>query len=81
MRFKVGDKVSWAGVSGIVIDDYKFKHPEAASLLVMFDAPATEQGIPNAKQKATFLYDGRFHHWHKEPSLRAVPSDNPVNNC
>lgn len=37
MPFKVGDRVSWGGATGTVGYDYKFKSPDAASLLVEFD--------------------------------------------
>jgi hypothetical protein len=42
MEFKVGDRVKWCGVSGVVIKDYKFKYKNAGSLLVEFDARSTQ---------------------------------------
>lgn len=71
MKFKVGDEVEWCGIKGKVVKDHKFKHPEAASLEVEFEAIVqifTHGSL--RRQTQTFLYDGRLHPWHREPSLK-----------
>lgn len=70
LRFKVGDLVSWAGANGAVVYDHKYKHPNAASLVVEFEHLVTSPGSAPRPIPVAFHYDGRLHFWHKEPSLR-----------
>ena len=72
-KFQVGDRVSWCGVPGKIVKDYKFKFEEAASLEVEFDIQTSISGgrVPHT---ANFLYDGRLLPWHSEPSLKLLES-------
>jgi hypothetical protein len=69
-RFKVGDLVWWCGVPGRVTHDHKFPSELAASLRVEFEVYAPNS-VTASKQSETFMYDGRLHNWHKEPSLKS----------
>lgn len=75
--FKVGDLVSWCGAKGKVVQDYEFKDPKAASLLVEFEVKDARGDRPLTQ---TFMYDGRMHDWHTEPSLRLHSSLQPNQN-
>ena len=72
MKFKIGDRVTFCGVNGVVIKDYKFAYKDALSLLVEFEAHASVPGLANQKQQITFSYDGRIFPWVIEPILKKV---------
>lgn len=68
MKFKVGDRVIWAGVQGVVKGKSQLNPRAEVRIEVEFDA------FVYAGRKATeyFFEDGRYAHWHKEPSLKLV---------
>ena len=69
-KFKVGDAVTWCGVEGKVIKDYKFKSDKSASLEVEFPEIRIQSFAEVRAFSETFDYEGKLHFWHKEPSLK-----------
>lgn len=59
-KFSVGDKVSWCGVEGVVVEYNFVPHCKYAVRAEFKDI------------MAWFTEDGKAHYWHTEPSLKLI---------